>query len=33
VTTPLKAGVQRAIDWYKSHGITQTYTHLSQPKP
>jgi len=28
VKTPLKVGVQRAIDWYKSHGITQTYTHL-----
>lgn len=26
--TPLKVGVKRAIDWYKIHGITQTYTHL-----
>jgi UDP-glucose 4-epimerase len=32
VTTPLKEGVQRAIDWYKTHGVTQTYTHLFQPK-
>lgn len=26
--TPLSAGVRAAIDWYKVHGITQTYTHL-----
>jgi UDP-glucose 4-epimerase len=31
VRTPLKVGVARAIDWYKEHGITQTFTHLSQP--
>jgi UDP-glucose 4-epimerase len=28
VRTPLVDGVGRAIDWYKAHGITQTYTHL-----
>ncbi|HEX7997593.1 MAG TPA: NAD-dependent epimerase/dehydratase family protein [Pyrinomonadaceae bacterium] len=28
VTTPLEEGVRAAIDWYKEHGITQTYTHL-----
>jgi UDP-glucose 4-epimerase len=32
VRTSLKDGVQRAIDWYKEHGITQTFTHLAQPK-
>jgi UDP-glucose 4-epimerase len=33
VTTPLKEGVARAIDWYKQYGISQTFTHLAQPKP
>jgi len=28
VTTPLEAGVQVAIEWYKQYGVTQTYTHL-----
>lgn len=28
VQTPLRVGVKHAIDWYKKHGITQTYTHL-----
>jgi UDP-glucose 4-epimerase len=32
VRTPLKQGVQRAVDWYKQYGITQTFTHLIQPK-
>lgn len=27
-TTPLEIGVKVAIDWYKTHGITQTFTHL-----
>ncbi len=26
--TPLKVGVQAAIDWYRRFDITQTYTHL-----
>ncbi len=26
--TPLEEGIRRSIEWYKSHGITQTYTHL-----
>jgi UDP-glucose 4-epimerase len=29
-TTPLELGVQRAIDYYREYGITQTYTHLKQ---
>ena len=29
-TTSLEAGVRAAIEWYKVHGITQTYTHLKQ---
>lgn len=28
ITTPLETGIQRAIEWYKQYGITQTYTHL-----
>jgi len=28
VTTPLKKGIKKTIEWYKEHGITQTYTHL-----
>lgn len=27
-STPLADGVRRAIDWYRSHGLTETYTHL-----
>ncbi len=26
--THLETGIQKAIDWYKVHGITQTFTHL-----
>src|SRR6185437_2570427 len=32
VRTPLNTGVSRAIEWYKQHGISQTFTHLTQPK-
>lgn len=28
---PLKEGVRRTIDYYRQHGITQTYTHLRIP--
>lgn len=28
--TPLEVGVLRAIEWYKTHGIQQTFTHLKQ---
>jgi UDP-glucose 4-epimerase len=28
VTTPLQTGVARAIEYYKKHGIGETYTHL-----
>lgn len=31
-TTPLKDGVAKAVEWYKKHGINQTYTHLTQPQ-
>lgn len=29
-STPLEVGVDRAINWYKANGITQTFTHLKQ---
>jgi len=28
VNTPLESGIKNAIEWYKTHGITQTFTHL-----
>ena len=28
VKTPLGEGIKTAIEWYKTHGISQTYTHL-----
>lgn len=28
VKTPLEEGIKKTIEWYKTHGITQTYTHL-----
>ena len=28
VSTPLEVGIKAAIEWYKTHGITQTFTHL-----
>ena len=31
ITTPLEAGVQAAVDYYKQYGITQTFTHLKIP--
>jgi len=27
-STPLENGIKAAIEWYKEHGITQTFTHL-----
>ena len=27
--TPLSDGIRSAIDWYKTHGISQTFTHLN----
>lgn len=30
VKTPLRLGVQAAIEWYQQFGITQTFTHLKQ---
>ncbi|SMH41515.1 NAD-dependent epimerase/dehydratase family protein [Azospirillum agricola] len=32
IRTPLGDGVSRTIDWYREHGITQTFTHLIQSK-
>ena len=29
-TTPLSAGVRKAIDYYRTSGISQTFTHLKQ---
>ncbi len=31
-STPLADGVSRAIEWYETHGITQTFTHLKAPR-
>jgi UDP-glucose 4-epimerase len=28
VTTPLAEGIARAVDWYREHEISQTFTHL-----
>ncbi len=28
VQVPLEDGIKRTIEWYKMHGISQTYTHL-----
>lgn len=28
VTTKLEDGIKETIEWYKAHGISQTYTHL-----
>lgn len=27
-TTPLEVGIKKAIEWYKTHDITETFTHL-----
>jgi UDP-glucose 4-epimerase len=29
-TTPLSVGVKKAIEYYQTHGISQTFTHLKQ---
>ena len=26
--TPLEIGIKEAVEWYKEHGISQTFTHL-----
>ncbi len=31
-STPLTRGVRRAIEWYRTYGITQTFTHLKAPR-
>lgn len=28
-STPLNVGISRAVDWYREHGVAQTYTHLA----
>ena len=30
-TTSLDAGVRKAVDWYREHGVSQTFTHLTLP--
>ena len=30
-TTPLEAGVAAAVDWYRSHPLAETFTHLKLP--
>lgn len=32
ITTPLERGVKETIEYYKTFGITQTFTHLHLPK-
>lgn len=32
ITTPLEVGVKRAVDWYKSHEVVETFTHLKLGK-
>lgn len=27
--TPLETGIARAVEWYREHGVTETYTHLA----
>lgn len=27
-TVPLKLGIQKAVEWYRKHGVDQTFTHL-----
>ena len=29
-TTPLGKGIEKAVRWYETHGVGQTYTHLRQ---
>ncbi|MBM4447427.1 MAG: NAD-dependent epimerase/dehydratase family protein [Chloroflexi bacterium] len=31
--TPLETGVKKTIEWYKTHGVSQTYTHLKSAEP
>jgi UDP-glucose 4-epimerase len=31
-STPLEDGVAAAIDWYRTHGVAETYTHLKVPE-
>ena len=33
VTTPLEEGVGRAIDYYRTYGIEETFTHLKEVEP
>lgn len=31
--TPLEVGVKKSIEWYETHGVTQTFTHLKPAEP
>jgi UDP-glucose 4-epimerase len=31
-TTPLEDGVRAAVAWYRTHGVEQTFTHLTLPR-
>lgn len=30
--TPMVKGIREAVDWYRRHGVTETYTHLAVEK-
>jgi UDP-glucose 4-epimerase len=30
-TTPFNLGVFKAVEWYREHGVTNTFTHLKEP--
>ena len=32
-STQLASGLEKALEWYKEHGVTETYTHLKQKEP
>lgn len=32
VSTPLHVGVERAVEWYREHGVAAAYTHLRMPE-
>ncbi|MGQ0535904.1 MAG: SDR family NAD(P)-dependent oxidoreductase [Methanobacteriota archaeon] len=31
--TPLRDGIAKTVEWYKKHGVEQTFTHLREPGP
>ncbi len=30
--TPLEMGIRRAVDWYRAHGVAETWSHLKPPE-